>query len=639
MSVPTAPVESQRKGSPLTPGQVLGGRFQFERRLSQDALGEVVAAKDQSTGKPVALRLLAGHLMKDAATAQTLVKEVKLAASLKHRGIVRTFGMGQDPAADWFIACERIEGHALSDIIAKRRAENLGGISLRGAYNVVAHVCNSLTATHQTMPHGAVRPSVVWVSAEGQVKLGDFGVGRAMLKRAGAAVLGANEQGYLAPEVKAGQEPTSRSDLFGVGALLYTMLTARSPSEDFIAPSKINADATKEVDAILLKCLAADPAQRFASPDELQKTLLPIASAAPDVDEGDFEWKVEVDEALALSGMPPARLSHPGIPTAASIPKAPPIPGAKANLPSPPATRAEPDATPRLSAAEAFQGALAAIDKNDAPRWMATKDNMDHGPFTGRELVQAIINGEVLTTHVILNMDTNERKALADFAQFGPFVEQYKLRETKKVEQRALERSATVEKAGMAAKFIVAAGIVAVIAIAAGIYAATRPKQDTARVANANLADLYERGEIHLTGSAGILPAPRGGRGGGPRRSSGHGGGGAMSYEEAMSQGVNIGDATRDGGEQQLSRDTVAGVMNRNLNSLFSCVGQELRRGGNLGNVQIDLAIEGSGRVLGATVRTGSAGFQSCISARTRAIRFPSFSAPRMGARYSFSVD
>ncbi|MBK8169489.1 MAG: serine/threonine protein kinase [Sandaracinaceae bacterium] len=652
MSAPTAPVESQRKDSPLVAGQAIGGRFQFERHLTKDALGDVVAALDLSSNKPVALRMVARHLTKDAGAAQLLVNEVKLAASLSHRGIVRTFGMGQDPVADWFIACERIDGHALSDIIAKRRAENLGGISLRGAYNVIAHVCSALTATQATMPHGAVRPSVIWVTEGGQVRIGDFGVGRAILKRAGAAALGATEQGYLAPEVKAGHEPTPRSDLFGVGALLYTMLTGRSPSEEFVAPSKVNSDATKEVDAILMRCLSADPAQRFASPDEVQKTLLPIVSKAPEADPNDFEFAMEIDETLAKSGRPPPRSVPPSIrpggasaakPSVPVVPKAPGIPkmaipgqpqGAKAS-----AAAATAAAGPRMSADKAFQTALETVEKNDAPRWMVTKDNMDHGPFTGRELVQAIINGEVLVTHGVFNMDTRERKDLADYAEFAPFVEQYKLREGKKQEQRALERSATVEKAGNAVKFIVAGGIVAAIAIAAGIYIATRPKQDTARVANANLADLYERGEIHLTGSAGILPVPRGGggRSGAGRRSGSHGG--AMSYEEAMSQGINIGDATREGGEQQLGRDTVAGVMNRSLNSLFSCVGAELRRGGHVGNVQIDLAIEGSGRVLGATVRTGSAAFQQCISQRTRAIHFPSFSAPRMGARYSFSVD
>jgi hypothetical protein len=79
--------------------------------------------------------------------------------------------------------------------------------------------------------------------------------------------------------------------------------------------------------------------------------------------------------------------------------------------------------------------------------------------------------------------------------------------------------------------------------------------------------------------------------------------------------------------------------MNRKLDSLFGCVGQELRGGGHVGTVRIDLAIAGSGKVMGASVSGGSGGFQNCIAAKVRAISFPSFPAPRMGARYSFNVD
>ena len=79
--------------------------------------------------------------------------------------------------------------------------------------------------------------------------------------------------------------------------------------------------------------------------------------------------------------------------------------------------------------------------------------------------------------------------------------------------------------------------------------------------------------------------------------------------------------------------------MNRHINSFFGCVSQELRSGGSLGQVQIDLAIAGSGQVLGASTRQGSAQFKSCIAGRVQRIRFPSFPAPRMGARFSFSVD
>ena len=106
-----------------------------------------------------------------------------------------------------------------------------------------------------------------------------------------------------------------------------------------------------------------------------------------------------------------------------------------------------------------------------------------------------------------------------------------------------------------------------------------------------------------------------------------------------MNQAMELGDATKGGGERQLSSSDVAGVMNRELNRMFGCVGEELRRGGKLGKVTIDLAILGSGQVAGASVHAGSPGFQRCLSTKVQKVKFPTFPAPRMGARYSFSVD
>jgi hypothetical protein len=105
-----------------------------------------------------------------------------------------------------------------------------------------------------------------------------------------------------------------------------------------------------------------------------------------------------------------------------------------------------------------------------------------------------------------------------------------------------------------------------------------------------------------------------------------------MSYEDAMMQAMDIGSAS-GGGEQTLSAGTVAGVVNKNLNAIYNgCVR------GSVGKVKIDIAIAGSGQVMGVTVNAGDAGFQKCVADQVRKIRFPSFPAPRMGARYSFDT-
>ena len=102
-----------------------------------------------------------------------------------------------------------------------------------------------------------------------------------------------------------------------------------------------------------------------------------------------------------------------------------------------------------------------------------------------------------------------------------------------------------------------------------------------------------------------------------------------------MNQVVDLGSATGTGSMARLSAGQAQGVMNANINRLVPCLSQ----GSGGGQVRIDIAIAGSGQVLGASVRNGTPGFQRCVAGRVRGIRFPSFAAPRMGASYTFSAN
>lgn len=282
--------------------------------------------------------------------------------------------------------------------------------------------------------------------------------------------------------------------------------------------------------------------------------------------------------------------------------------------------------------------ALGRITARDAHRWMVVKDGLDHGPFSGRELVELLAKGEIRGTHRLLNTDTGARQLVSEHPDFGPFAAEYDRKHAADRERAALA-TAERRRTRFGVVQVTLAGLF-LLAVVGGALAFLSSRRAAERQASAerDLASLYERGDIEITGSAGILPEPKPRRNAKRRnaaaRSAGYG-----SYEDAMNQAVNLGDATRSGGESRLSSAQVAGVMNRHINRLYQCVGQELRAGGQLSRVQIDLAIAGDGRVLGASARTGSPRFQSCIASRVRGIRFPTFAAPRMGARYSFQVD
>jgi hypothetical protein len=309
--------------------------------------------------------------------------------------------------------------------------------------------------------------------------------------------------------------------------------------------------------------------------------------------------------------------------------------------PAAPVARPAPAPAPPPRRLEDEIAALTAkLTERDAPRWMAVKGGLDHGPFTARELIKLIVDGEILPEHSLLNMTSGDRKPLVEWTEFGPFVEQYKLRKAEADHAVALEKSTRIERGSNAAKFVILSGAIALLLVGGGGYLMSRQAAQKRAQHDVDLAAMFESGQVKIQGTAGILKAP-------PRRSGGggkHTGGGGdntgfSSYEDAMNQAMDLGDASHGGGERQLRSDDVAGVMNRRLNSLFGCVGQELRGGSRLGTVQIDLAILGSGKVAGASVNTGSPGFKRCIAAKVRQISFPSFPAPRMGARYSFDVN
>lgn len=626
-------------GIGLAPGSVVGGRFEIVRAAGEDALGALLAAKDQKTGRPIAVRVLAPGLIATPAAMETLRSEVKTAASIQHRNVVGTYGMGQDKGTgSRFVATEWVAGSSLASVVEEKRRSDTP-MSLRGAYNVVAHVCSALdAAAEKGVFHGALRPSVVIVTEAGHVKVSNFGLDQAIVKTAGPAALGAKEQPYLAPEVKGGREPDPRSDVFGLGGLLYAMLTGRSAADDFVPPSKAHPEAGPALDAVLLKCLATDPGQRYPSPRAVKEALVGLTSGTqPAHDKEDFGVDIDLD--VDIGSMPP--------PATTSSPEADVMPPARPSL-----SGSAPRVGQRVALDESFRDGgpivapvasaevdlgslLGKITENDAARWMVVKDNLDHGPFSGRELVTLILKGEILGEHGLLNIDTGERRKVGDAPEFSEFVEQWRLNKREADHKLALARSAKVEKVSNVTKIAVLAGVGGLLLTSVVVFLTTRPDIQEEGRTDAELADLYERGEIEISGTAGVLDEPPR-RGGGRQGGRSHGGrGGSLSYEEAMNQIADLGSAAGGGSERRLTPQQVAGVMNANINRLVPC----LSRGSGGGSVRIDMAILGSGQVQGASVRNGTPAFQQCVASRVRQIRFPSFPAPRMGASYTFSAN
>ena len=609
--MPEGIASTRPEPSGLHPGAVVGGRFEVIDQIDEDPQAVVWSAKDQQTKRAILVRVIRPELVSSDA-APHFREACRTAATLSHRNIARVFGVGKTPKGEHFIAGEWIDGTRLSDFIQERDGDP---ISLRGIYNVVAHLCSALSYAHEKGPHGTLRPSIVWVTRGGRVKVHDFGVGQVLLSSAGSDAFENADHACLAPEVKRGEPATAQSDVFGVGAILYELLTTRSPGSDFVAPSHVRDDIPAELDGILFQCLAPDPKDRFDSPEAVGAALLPFVTEANSLPPP-AETPVGVDVDLR-SVLPPADLD---IPMFSLVPQAPLAP------PRPPK-----------------RGLMSMINQLSADtkqRWMVAQNKMDHGPFNARELIERLNIGGFSGDDQTFNTDTGERKPLRDWPEFRDFILQREHQDTTAAERAARMNAHRSEKRSSAMKWLIAASVIGLVVISVGGFLLSR-SSDVREAASTELDDLFKLGKI-TTGEAGLLPdrpvrtrkrgssaAPA------PKRS-----GGFASYDEAMSRAVEIGDASQGGGEGRLTGGQVASTMNRNLNRFYGkCVVPEVKSGSTPGNVKVDLAIAGSGSVLGATVHGGSAGFQGCMGQQIKSVRFPTFGAPRMGARYSFTVN
>ena len=598
--------------SGLHPGAVVGGRFEVIDQIDEDPQGVVWSAKDQQTKRAILVRVIRPELVPSDA-APGFREACRTAATLSHRNIARVFGVGRTPRGEHFVAGEWIDGTRLSDLIQERDRDG-DPMSLRGVYNVIAHLCSALSYAHERGPHGTLRPSIVWVTRGGRVKVRDFGVGQVLLESAGPSAFEEKDHACLAPEVKRGEPATPRSDVFGIGAILYELLTTRTPGSNFVAPSHVRDDIPPEVDGILFQCLAADPKDRFDSPEAVRDALLPFVTEANSLPPpADTDVGVDIDLASVL---PPADLEIPVFSLAPDATLAPP----------PPPKRG-------------LMSLIGDLSKDTKQRWMVARDKMDHGPFNARELIERLNVGGFSGDDLTFNIETGQRKPLREWPEFREFILQREHQDTTAAEKAARMNARRSEKRSAAMKWLIAASIIGVVLISVGGFLVSRSSDRREAVSTA-LDDLFKLGKI-TTGEAGLLPdqpVRRRKRGSGPapaKSSSGF-----ASYNDAMSRAIEIGDASQGGGEGRLTGNEVASVMNRNLNRFYNnCVLPEVKSGGKPGNVKVDLAIAGNGSVMGATVHSGSASFQGCMGQQIKSVRFPTFGAPRMGARYSFTVN
>src|SRR5947209_1388374 len=200
------------------------------------------------------------------------------AAPLMARAIVAaTYGLfgaqvGADPVA--YLACEFVDGQTLRDMLEKKRASGRA-FSLKGAYNVIAHLCNALVYAHGATVHGALTPDSVMVNSAGRVKLTDFGLARTLKPLDNfRAQVAAGTMAALAPEMMSAPESAdARADIYSVGVILFELLTGRTPADSFERPSVAAPGVPPSVDPVVEMCLRPVPEERYADAQALKESL------------------------------------------------------------------------------------------------------------------------------------------------------------------------------------------------------------------------------------------------------------------------------------------------------------------------------------------------------------------------------
>ena len=257
-------------------------------------MAEVLAGRDVRLGRTVALKVLRPELARDPAFQARFRREAQAAASLNAPCIVSVYDTGEDENGVPFIVMERVEGRTLREVLQQE-----GRLLPQRALEVAADVCAALQVAHESgIVHRDVKPGNVMLTPSGEVKVMDFGIARAVADAAVTATQTSAIVGtaaYLSPEQARGEHVDARSDLYSTGCLLYELVTGAPPftgdspvavayqhvREDPVPPTAYDETLSPDVDAVVLKAMSKNPANRYQSAAEMREDLLRAAAGDP----------------------------------------------------------------------------------------------------------------------------------------------------------------------------------------------------------------------------------------------------------------------------------------------------------------------------------------------------------------------
>jgi predicted Ser/Thr protein kinase len=262
--------------------------YQIHSKLGEGGMGVVWRAHQVSTNRDVAVKVMSARAFGSEHAIARFEREVELAARLEHPNIARVYDSGIHEKT-YYYAMELIPGQHLDEYVQAHQ------LTHRQVFELMCAVCSGVQYAHQRgVIHRDLKPSNILVTEDGQPHILDFGLAKDILEEASQAMsVDGDTMGtlaYMSPEQAAGRVPDvgTGSDIYSLGVILYHLLTGNLPhdvhssryevlkriqEDEPVRPSKLNRHISRDLDAIVLKCLEKDSGRRYQSVGELAEDM------------------------------------------------------------------------------------------------------------------------------------------------------------------------------------------------------------------------------------------------------------------------------------------------------------------------------------------------------------------------------
>jgi serine/threonine protein kinase len=294
------------------------GRYRILAEIGRGAMGVVYKARDPKIDRLVAIKAISlfGQEPEDEADyRERFFVEAQAAGRLSHRGIVTIFDVGEEPGNhDPYIVMEYVAGQSLSRVLTGQNKK----LPWHAALQIAQELAEALDYAHsQGVVHRDIKPANIMVTMEGHAKIADFGI--AKLNHSHMTLPGQvlGSPAYMAPEQLSGESADARSDLFSLGVILYNMVTGFKPfqgnsattvcfkvvNRDPLPASAYDTDLPSQIDRIVERAMAKDPAQRYQTGAEMARDIQALRQNEKPLYDATTFFKKVVQEQVGFSNL------------------------------------------------------------------------------------------------------------------------------------------------------------------------------------------------------------------------------------------------------------------------------------------------------------------------------------------------